>query len=73
MRHDWAQDCSRSPNKSAVLVTGPTEALLDRAPNRNGMRAEWLLTPTVSHADAAESVTFGELWKLLRFWKKIFT
>ena len=48
-------------------------AYFDRAPNRNGMKTEWLLTPTVSHADPTESVTVGELWKLLRFWRKIFT
>lgn len=47
-------------------------AYFDRAPNRTGMKADWLLTPTVSHADAASSVTVGELWKLLRFWKHIF-
>ena len=48
-------------------------AYLDRAPNRRGMKTDWLLTPAVSHADAASNVSFGELWKLLRFWKRVFT
>lgn len=48
-------------------------AFYQAAPVRNGVHTEWLLTPAVSHADAATNVTLGELWKLLRFWKKIFT
>ena len=45
----------------------------DRAPSRNGMKTEWLLTPAVSHADAVEKITLSDIWKLIRFWKKIFT
>jgi dienelactone hydrolase len=47
-------------------------AFLDRAPGRDGMKTEWLLTPGVSHADASTDVTAGEVWRIVRFWKKIF-
>ena len=48
-------------------------AYLDRAPNRQNVKTEWLLTAAVSHADATPDVPLGELWKLLRLWRKIFT
>lgn len=47
-------------------------AFYDGAPGRRGMKAEWLLTPAVSHADASETVTLTDVWQLLGFWKKIF-
>jgi dienelactone hydrolase len=47
-------------------------AYFDRAPNRKGMKTEWLLTPAVSHADAAEKITLSDVWKLIRLWTRIF-
>jgi dienelactone hydrolase len=51
--------------------TPSVAAYLDRAPNRRGMKVEWLVTRAVSHADAEERVTPGDVWKLLRFWKHV--
>lgn len=48
-------------------------AFYERASTRSGATTEWLLTPAVSHADAAASVSPGDVWRLLRFWKHIFT
>ena len=53
--------------------TPSVAAYLDRDPRRAGMKAEWLLTPLVSHADANEKVTLSDLWKLIRLWTRIFT
>jgi acetyl esterase/lipase len=48
-------------------------AYLDRAPERSGMKVDWLLTAGVSHADAAVNVSPGDVWKIIRFWKRIFS
>ncbi|MEO6224100.1 MAG: hypothetical protein ABIP90_12705 [Vicinamibacterales bacterium] len=47
-------------------------AFYDRAPGRNGMKTEWLITPAVSHADARAVAGLNDLWKIVRFWTKIF-
>lgn len=34
-------------------------------------QVEWLLSPAISHADAAEAATFSDVWKLVRFWVRL--
>jgi dienelactone hydrolase len=62
---------------SADTVIPQTEtpslaAYLDRAPGRQDMKVEWLLTSAVSHADAQGSVRVTDVWALLRFWTRVF-
>lgn len=62
---------------SADTVIPQTEtpsvaAYLDRAPGRQAMKVEWVLTPAVSHADAKGDVTLADAWKLIRLWNHAF-
>jgi dienelactone hydrolase len=52
--------------------TPSVAAYLDRAPGRQQMKVEWLLTAAVSHADAKDSVGLSDVWALMRFWNRLF-
>lgn len=43
-------------------------AFLERS---GAAQVEWLLSPAISHADAAEAVTLSDVWKLVRFWVRL--
>ena len=63
---------------SADTVIPQTEtpsvaAHLDRAPGREKVKVEWMLTAAVSHADAKDSVGLSDVWALIRFWNRIFS
>lgn len=46
-------------------------AFYDRSPARRGNPVTWLLTPAISHADAAQTMTAADAWALVRFWTRM--
>lgn len=55
-----------------VIPQTETPAVAAFLQRSGATEVSWLLTPTVSHADATASVTASDVWALVRFWKKIF-
>jgi len=43
----------------------------DQSPARQGNPVEWLVTPAISHADAAQTMTASDAWALVRFWTRL--
>mgnify|MGYP000013170486 CR=1 FL=1 len=56
-----------------VIPQTETPAVAAFLKRSGASEVNWLLTPTVSHADATASVTASDVWALVRFWKQIFT
>lgn len=46
-------------------------AFYDQSPARRGNPVDWLVTPAISHADAAETMTAADAWALVRFWTRM--
>jgi dienelactone hydrolase len=57
-----------------IIPQSETPALAtfyDQAPTRRGHPVDWLLTPALSHADAANAVSAADVWALVRFWTRM--
>jgi len=72
----------RSPATQArvFLIHGATDTVIPQTETpsvaafleRSGAaQVEWMLSPSISHADAAEAVTPVDVWNLLRFWVRL--
>ena len=54
-----------------VIPQTETPALASYLAGAGNEQVSWLLTPAISHANAAPAVTAGELWTLVRFWTQV--
>lgn len=54
-----------------VIPSGELRELEQYLKAGGNLRVDAALTPLVSHADARQQATFGEAWRLVRFWTRM--
>ena len=68
---------TRAPSVSAArdrrhVIPSSESTALGALPHGSGnVRVEVLLTPLLSHADARAAVPPGDMWRLVRFWTRL--